>query len=388
MPREGGEKTLKRYDFWRLSLVNIFAAPARSVLTVLGMAIGIGAILAVLTLGDAGKVQVQSEMARLGIDRVWLTAAEGETLRHGDAQLLADALDTAATEQVYAPVVARAALRDESCVLVGCSREYMAVMDTRVLEGRGLHALEWREGGRSVLLGHELAQRLGLSQGGQISVAGMPFWVRGTVEQRNELSQVDASNAVFLPIAIFCELMGQSVHEITLAVPQGMMPQAVAAMAQDVMRRQRHTGVTAVTMQVQIEAANSVMSIFVDVLKWVAAICIVVGGIGVMNILLVSVRERRREIGVMKSLGATQRQVCLLFLLEALLYALVGGASGILIGVALIEAAGRSIGLQPVILGGDCAAVFAAALLVGLFFGVSPASRAARMKPVDALRDE
>ena len=90
---------MKRYGFWKLSLLNIFAAPARSVLTVLGMAIGIGAILAVITLGDAGRAQVKSEMTRLGIDRVWLTAAEGETLRHGDAQLLASALDATATEQ-------------------------------------------------------------------------------------------------------------------------------------------------------------------------------------------------------------------------------------------------------------------------------------------------
>ena len=99
---------MRRYDFWKLSLLNIFAAPARSVLTVLGMAIGIGAILAVITLGDAGRAQVKSEMARLGIDRVWLTASEGQNLRHGDAQLLATALDASATEQVYAPTTARA----------------------------------------------------------------------------------------------------------------------------------------------------------------------------------------------------------------------------------------------------------------------------------------
>lgn len=379
---------MRRYDFWKMSLLNIFASPGRSVLTVLGMAIGIGAILAVLTLGDAGKVQVQSEMARLGIDRVWLTAQEGGTLRHGDAQLLSSALGATATEQVYAPVVARAGLREESCVLVGCSREYMSVMDSRVVQGRDLYAAEWQEGARSVLLGEALAQDLGAGPGDLLSVAGIPFRVRGTVEQRNELSQVEASGAVFLPIAVFCELMGQSVHEITLSVPDGLMPQAVAAMAQDVMRVKRGMGVEAVTMQVQIEAANSVISIFVDVLKWVAAICIVVGGIGVMNILLVSVRERRREIGIMKSLGTTQLQICLLFLLEALLYALVGASLGLVIGIGLIEAAGRSIGLEPVIRLGDCAAVFSAALAVGLFFGVSPASRAARMKPVDALRDE
>ena len=379
---------MKRYDFWKLSLLNIFAAPARSVLTVLGMAIGIGAILAVITLGDAGRAQVKSEMTRLGIDRVWLTAAEGQTLRHGDAQLLASALDATATEQVYAPATARAGRREESCVLVGCSREYMDLMGTGVLEGRDLYAAEWQPGARSVLLGAALAEKLGVEPGELISVSGVPLWVRGIIAQGNELSQVDASGAVFLPIAVFCEWMGQGVHEIILSVPEGVTPQAVAAMAQDVMRVKRDMSVEAVTMQVQIEAANSVMSIFVDVLKWVAAICILVGGIGVMNILLVSVRERRREIGIMKSLGTTEGQICLLFLLEALVYALVGGCMGLVIGIGLIETAGRSIGLTPVIRLGDCAAVFLAALAVGLFFGVSPASRASRMKPVDALRDE
>lgn len=379
---------MKRYDFWKLSLLNIFAAPARSVLTVLGMAIGIGAILAVITLGDAGRAQLKSEMTRLGIDRVWLTAAEGETLRHGDAQLLASALDATATEQVYAPATARAGRREESCVLVGCSREYMDLMGTGVLEGRDLYAAEWQPGARSVLLGAALAEKLGVEPGELISVSGVPLWVRGIIAQGNELSQVDASGAVFLPIAVFCEWMGQGVHEIILSVPEGVTPQAVAAMAQDVMRVKRDMSVEAVTMQVQIEAANSVMSIFVDVLKWVAAICILVGGIGVMNILLVSVRERRREIGIMKSLGTTEGQICLLFLLEALVYALVGGCMGLVIGIGLIETAGRSIGLTPVIRLGDCAAVFLAALAVGLFFGVSPASRASRMKPVDALRDE
>lgn len=379
---------MKRYDFWKLSLLNIFAAPARSVLTVLGMAIGIGAILAVITLGDAGRAQVKSEMTRLGIDRVWLTAAEGETLRHGDAQLLASALDATATEQVYAPATARAGRREESCVLVGCSREYMDLMGTGVLEGRDLYAAEWQPGARSVLLGAALAEKLEVEPGELISVSGVPLWVRGIIAQGNELSQVDASGAVFLPIAVFCEWMGQGVHEIILSVPEGVTPQAVAAMAQDVMRVKRDMSVEAVTMQVQIEAANSVMSIFVDVLKWVAAICILVGGIGVMNILLVSVRERRREIGIMKSLGTTEGQICLLFLLEALVYALVGGCMGLVIGIGLIETAGRSIGLTPVIRLGDCAAVFLAALAVGLVFGVSPASRASRMKPVDALRDE
>lgn len=379
---------MKRYDFWKLSLLNISASPIRSVLTVLGIAIGIGAILAVLTLGDAGKEQVQSEMARLGIDKVWLTAGEEGTLKHGDAELLSGALGTTATEQVYLPVQIRGGEEEMAGVLVGCSRSYMTIMDSRICAGEDFYAMDWCAGSRSVLIGEQVASSLGVVPNGIISLNGLPFHIRGVVYQGNGLSQVDAARAVFLPIAVFCEMMGQSIHEITLNVPQNVKPQAIAAMAQEVMRARRDIDVEAVTMQVQIEAANSVMSIFVDVLKWVAVICILVGGIGVMNILLVSVRERRREIGIMKSLGTTQKQVCVLFLLEALIYALAGGVLGVLTGIALIETAGRSIGLQPVIRIGDCAMVFIAAMAVGLFFGVAPASRAARLKPVDALRDE
>jgi len=137
-----------------------------------------------------------------------------------------------------------------------------------------------------------------------------------------------------------------------------------------------------------MEAADSVVSVFVDVLKWVAMICVLVGGIGVMNILLVSVRERTREIGIMKSLGTTRGQICRLFLLEALLYALIGGAAGVLTGLLLIAVAGWSIGLNAHAAIGDCLLVFACALMVGLVFGVAPASRASALTCVDALREE
>lgn len=379
---------MKRYDFWRLSISNIFASPVRSVLTVLGMAIGIGAILAVLTLGDAGKVQVKNEMARLGIDKVWLTVDGNEKLRHGDAQLLSEALHTTVTEQVYAPVAVRCGQMQAASVIVGCTADYMDVMDTVVQSGRALYPVEWRAGSRSILMGEKLADELNAVPDDVVSVGGQLFYLRGIVWQRNELSQVDASGAVFLPVEVFCELMGQNVHEITVSVPQDMKPQAMAAMAQDVMRTRRNVDVQAVSMQVQIEAANSVITIFVDVLKWVALICILVGGIGVMNILLVSVRERRREIGIMESLGTTRAQICILFLLEALIYAVVGGVLGVLIGIGLIETASRSIGLLPVIRIRDCVGVFLAAMAVGLLSGVTPASRAAQMKPVDALRED
>ncbi len=383
---------MKAQDLWKLSLLNVLTTPMRSLLTVLGMAIGIGAILAVLTLGDAGKVQVENEMMRLGIDKVWLTAENDSRLTHGDAEKLAKTLGTSVTEQVYFPLKVQFDRREAQTVLVGCSREYMKLMDTSVLLGRDLWPLEWQKSGRSVLVGEGLAQTLGISQrecanGKKISIGGMLFAVAGVTRQSNELSQVDSAAAVYMPIDVFCGLMGSTVHELTISVPKNTKPQAVAAMAVDTLKRQEQKDVQAVTMQVQIEAANDVIAIFVDVLKWVALICILVGGIGVMNILLVSVRERRREIGIMKSLGATAKQVRGMFLSEALMYAVVGGILGIVVGMFLIETAGRAIGLAPSIRLEDMAMVVLAAVMVGLFFGVAPASRASALTPVDALRE-
>lgn len=137
-------------------------------------------------------------MARLGIDRVWLTASEGQTLRHGDAQLLSSALDASATEQVYAPVEARAGRSEESCVLVGCSREYMDMMGTSVLRGRDLYAAEWQPGARSVLLGATLAEKLEVEPGELLSVSACRFGYAASSHRATSCRRLER------PVRFFC----------------------------------------------------------------------------------------------------------------------------------------------------------------------------------------
>ena len=379
---------MKRRDLWQFSILNVFASPLRSMLTVLGMAIGIGAILAVLTLGDAGRTQVRSEMARLGIDKIWLTAGQGGALQCGDADLLQRTLHVEATEQIYLSAQLASSERSHNAVVVGCTETYLKMAGTALLSGRMLYPVEWLSHSGSALIGADLAKEMQVGPGSVIFAEGMPFRICGVLTGAAGFTRVDLASALVIPVTVLGNLPGQAVHEIMLDVPQGQMPQTVAVMAQGVMEKQRGQPVETLTMQVQIEAAESVIGIFVEVLKWVAFICILVGGIGVMNILLVSVRERRREIGIMKSLGMRASQVRLLFLMEALLYALSGAALGMLIGAWLIGAAGQSIGLSTCVRWKDCISVVGMAPLVGLFFGVAPASRAAALRPVDALRQD
>lgn len=379
---------MKRFELWKLGLQNVLASSLRSMLTVAGMAIGVAAVLAVITLGEAGKTQVKDEIGRLGIDRVMITQAGEAGLTETDSAYLKQRLDTHVDELVCLP--ANLGFRSSTAqgTLIGCTRTFYEGTSPVYAAGRGINAGEWLAAAPSAVVGSQIAADLNLQPGEWFTASGLMFCCTGIISSCQTAAQIDFANAVVVPLQLLLPMTNGGLQQLSLQVPPGTTPDEAAQQAAELVFHHSGKRVHTLSMQTQADAANTVLSVFVDVLKWVAFICILVGGIGVTNILLVSVRERRREIGIMQSLGATRMQICGMFLFEAMLYAFSGGITGLLLGGILVVIAGGSIGISAVIASKDCVLVFMSAMGLGLLSGVAPAAKASMLRPIDALRDD
>ncbi len=390
---------MRLWDTVRLSARSIFQTPLRSVLTVLGLSIGIGAILAVVAIGDAGQMEVESQLTRIGVGRAWIRPARGEerALTREDAQLVRAAVPAAGT--MASAVAYRAAAvqyRDASspAMLVGCEPELGAIEGLQLLAGRFLRRGDALELRAVAVISREVGEELfGRADpiGAQIDIAGRRLRVIGVVGEPDSgevtvAAPPEQANRVWLPLQIYEGIYGAGVNEIALSVFASGDPVSAGESGARALTQRYGGQYQTTTYEAEMKAARSILRIFLMVMACVAVICMIVGGIGVMNIMLVSVRERRREIGVLKALGASRRVICLQFLLEALAYSLMGGVLGMLGGAAMVAGAAKLIGIVIPVTRQMQGMAIAFACGIGVFFGVYPALRAAGLAPVDALR--
>ncbi len=368
-----------------LSMLNLRKNPMRTLLTILGLGVGMGAVLTVLALGSAGEEQVELQIARLGVNKVWITPEEEHLLEKDAGEYIAAATGAEACAGAYTMAAVRLGEHAALAQVSGYDAGMEGVHAPFTVQGRLFSSREYN-GAAVALVDETLAEALGGEVvGKRLDVGSRKVRIVGIISGMQVQAAGVSNGMVILPLETFLETYaGGSVQQVTLNVPGGVRADqlgeaAVAALG---------TGYTYTSLQEEIDAARSVVRIFVMVLACVAAVCMLTGGIGVMNILLVSVRERRHEIGLMKAIGGTSGQVGLLFLLEAMCYALLGGMLGIALSMVMIRLFGGLIGLDAAL---DAGVVLPAVLLagcMGVLFGVAPALRAASMMPVDALKAE
>ena len=391
----------------------------RSGLTILGIVIGVGAVIAMLALGAGAQDTITSSISGIGTNLLFVFRGNSDNtnvrnprpLTLADAQALADPFSAPSVAAVAPVLDGNAQIsfggQTTTATLDGVTPSYFQVRNYKVQEGTLITEENVLGRASVVLLGPDAADKLfgrhsGLV-GETVRIEGQPFRVIGILESKGGGSFGSQDNIAIIPFSTAqARLIRRSNPDqvdiiFVEVISADLVPQATEEVTQ-ILRERHRTPIgaddfTVFSQENFLQTASTITGVFTTFLGGIAAISLLVGGIGIMNIMLVSVTERTREIGLRKALGARKRDILIQFLTESSLLSLLGGLIGIFLGWLIADVVGRvaaaagtpfnpSVKLGAVLL----ATLFSAA--VGLFFGIYPASRAANLEPVEALRYE
>lgn len=408
-----------------MALSSLGGNKLRAGLTLLGIVIGVAAVISLMAIGRGAQEVITSRIESLGSNLLFVrpgSASQGgifgfggqgspSTLTVDDAYALTDPV-FAPDVKAVAPELSTngqlvAGRNDASTQIIGVTPEYEFVRDFSVSSGMFISAIHVMDRAEVAVLGSQVAETLfGFRDpvGQTVRINGRQFMIVGVLESKGGSALGNVDNQVLVPLTTaYYRLASQrtaqgdiTVQSINVQVRDGEVMDAAVQQIITVLRlRHRITGeddFTVSSQQEVIEALEETTNTFVVFLGSIASISLLVGGIGIMNIMLVSVTERTREIGIRKAMGAKRRDILLQFVSEATLLSLGGGGMGVLMGLALSELLdGRSLAGQTfqTVFSGDVALLaLVVSAAIGLFFGIYPAVRAARLHPIDALRHE
>ncbi len=404
------------FDTIRVAFRSIAANKLRSILTMLGIIIGVASVIALSALGTASTVGITKQIESLGTNLLTLSGGTGngtggirqgfnsqQTLTYSDAQQISaddpDVQYVSAMLQSNAQVVFGA--NNDSVSVQGTSDQFANLKNLTLASGRYFSAQEVTHSANVAVLGSDIAQILfqetGTSPvGATIDVAGLPFTVVGVLSTQNSSSFQSPNDTVDIPITTAMnEFTGSNkVSEILVSATS---PQQMNQAQQEITSTLRFTHHLGNGVQNDFQIANqattlsvlgSATQLLTEVLTGVAAISLLVGGIGIMNIMLVSVTERTREIGIRKAIGAKKRTILFQFLIESITLSTAGAIIGLIIGVGGAELIGMITNLGNLVTPVPLILAVEFSLLVGIVFGVYPARKAANLNTIDALRYE
>ncbi len=395
----------------RLALSRIGAGRLRAALTMLGIVIGVASVVALVSVGQGATSGVTAQLQGLGTNL--LTVNPGATTTSGtrgalgtattltleDSNAIAAVSGVAAVApQVSVNKLVIAGQKNETTTIIGTTASYAKVRDYTMWQGSFLSDLADAQSLRVAVIGATTADNLGLGPsdiGGQIQIGGLPFTLVGILQPKGSSGFVNQDDQVLIPLSTARELFvsGDSVRSIGVSVATADQVDLVTADITSTLRIRHNTTPStddfSITSQAQLlSTVSSVTGLLTALLAGIASISLIVGGIGIMNIMLVSVRERTREIGVRKAIGARGLDILAQFLVEALTLSVIGGAVGTVIGIVvsavIANVAGWALVVSPLIV----LVALGFSLAVGVVFGVWPARQAARLDPIVALRYE
>lgn len=382
----------------RVAWRGLSANRLRAALTMLGVVIGVGAVVAMVAVGQGAARQVSSQIERLGSNMIIVTPApsRGGRLYLEDAEELLKRVPTitAAVPSVGFTAKAKWKTATHEATVEGVTEDLPAVRNYQVERGRFLSREDVASRRKVAVLGQTVIGELfaGTSPLGQeISIMGEFFTVVGVLEAKGASIGRDQDDVIFIPVTVAQRLSGSNrvgMIYVKAAGPKDA-PLAVGHLKAIFRARFRREDAVQVTSQDQLlSTVSNTARTFTVMLGAIGGISLLVGGVGIMNIMLVSVAERTREIGIRKAVGARNRDILAQFLIESVLLSVIGGLAGIWLGIGGAGLLSRVGGWATAVSFPAVLTAFLFAGGVGLFFGVYPAHRASVLDPIEALRHE
>ena len=414
-------------EFLQLAWESISGNKLRSLLTMLGIIIGVASVITMVGISAGTEATIEEQITGLGSNLLFVqssfirfgpgagTGSGGDftaQLRGGlvyeDAFAIADEVEGVAAvvvEQQSSETVKVGNVTLDSVTILGSTADFPSVRDMQIGEGRYFTDQEVERKQKVAVLGSALALELfgeADSIGQTVTAGNTKLTVIGVFEERGLVSGVNFDSQLYTPITVvfqkftpsmFARIRGDNVRMIYVEVenPEVLdstieQIELLLAKRHDLTLEEADFAVT--TQQDIIETREATTEAFRSLLGWVAGVSLVVGGIGIMNIMLVSVTERTREIGIRQAIGAAPKDIRWQFLTEAVTLSMAGGLIGVLVGVAGSWVFGMLSDMRTVIVTGSILLAFVSAAAVGIFFGFYPANRASQLDPIEALRHE
>ena len=380
----------------KMALMALKGNLLRSLLTALGIIIGVGAVIALIAVGQGASKEVSDRISNMGSNLITVMPTRGIELTVEDAQELLERVPTVSKSipSITRSITAKWKNTSYNTSLEGATLDYLDVRNVSLASGRFISKNDVKGRSRVAIIGQTVLEELfdgfyALEQ--KISLNGQSFTVIGVLDEKGSSMGTNSDDKILIPVTTAQRLLGTNeVSAIYLQANNSEVAElAVAHITSVFLQKHNRENTVRVSSQDELlETINETSQTFAIMLGAIAGISLLVGGIGIMNIMLVSVTERTREIGIRKALGAKKRAILAQFIAESVLLSVAGGLLGIAVGIMLAEMIAAFGSMATVLSPFSIIISFIFALAIGLFFGVFPAYKAANLDPIVALRHE